>query len=102
MAIDIFTADHMAVADFGEFVTVEPRDGSGPFIVTMLFDNPADDAQFGMIQGNLQQPLFRCLPADGSRIAEGDTLRTGDGYTFGVFEVIARRNEMTQIRVKER
>lgn len=101
MAIDPLEPARMALADFGEDLTVTPAAGES-FSARMLWGEGIDDATLGSSRSAMAHTLFRCAPETGELIAEGDEITTVDGKTFAVFEVIPRRGMLTEIRVVER
>lgn len=101
MAIDPLEPARMALADFGEELTVAPQAGA-PFAARMLWGEAAEEATLGTARGAMAQAAFRCAPEDGELLAEGDLIETADGATFAVFEIVPRRGMLTEIRVVER
>lgn len=98
--INSLEVGRQCVADFGEPVTVTPVVGD-PVEVQMIFDEPDDDVRLGNLAGNLNAPVFRCMPADAAVIEEGALLTRG-GTDYEVFDVLPRHQDLTEIRAQER
>ena len=99
MTIPTLEIEVQTLVDFGVEVTVTPATGE-PYPLTMLHDEHEEDSGLGHIRGNLTQPVFRCLPADGAAIVQG-TLLTLGGVDYKVFDVIPRHQALTEIRAVE-
>jgi len=101
MISDSLAVARMALADFGEEVTVVPLSGE-PFVTRMIWGEAGEDTTLGSARGAMSRTAFRCAPEIAEQIAEGDHIETADGADFAVFEVFPRRGMLTEIRVVER
>lgn len=99
MTIPVLEIEPQALIDFGVEVTVTPATGE-PYTLNMLHDEHEEDSGLGHIRGNLTQPVFRCLPADGVAIVPGTILTMG-GVDYKVFDALPRHHALTEIRAVE-
>jgi len=108
MTMDPLEAPRLALADFGETLAVISVAGGDAFDIQVLCDESVEQTSLGNSRGITPQSYggmadtrFFCLPEEGERLSEGDTLTDTGGTVYRVFEIIPHRQGMTEIRVVE-
>jgi hypothetical protein len=104
MTVDPLEVPRLALADFGETLAVIPVAGGDAFDIQVLCDETVEQTSLGNSRqsyGGMADTRFFCLPEEGERLSEGDTLTDTGGTVYRVFEIIPHRQGMTEIRVVE-